>query len=96
VLYQLTSPDSSRRYVGRVGKIETTFKEHVAALRNNNNYSKFAQKALNNGHTVGSIDMLSGSTEQTEANIWKRLGNTAFTERRKSRFRLMIKTPSRK
>jgi uncharacterized membrane protein YcfT len=41
----------------RVRKFETRFKEHVAPFKNNNNYSNLAQNVINNGHTIGSIEI---------------------------------------
>jgi hypothetical protein len=53
----LTCPDPSRRYIGKVGKFETRFKEHVIPFENKNNYLKIAQNLLNNGHTIDCIEI---------------------------------------
>jgi hypothetical protein len=63
VVYQLTCPDCSSKYIGpRGNKFEIRFKEHVPPFRNNNitkeNNLKFPQHLLHNGHAIRTVESI--------------------------------------
>lgn len=55
-MYQLKCLDYPLKYTGQTGRaFNTSFKEHIQAIRNNNSNSGYSSYILNMGHTCGII-----------------------------------------
>jgi hypothetical protein len=56
-IYQLTCPDCHKKYIGQSGRLfQVRFSELLSDYKHNNNKSKFAQRLLDNRHSIGPIE----------------------------------------
>jgi hypothetical protein len=50
-VYELQCTECPRKYIGKMGRIlKARYKEHIRDIKNNGQYSKFAQHVVENGH----------------------------------------------
>jgi hypothetical protein len=55
--YQMKCLDCPLKYIGQTGWIfNIRYREHIHAIRNNNNNSRYSNHILNTGHTYGTIN----------------------------------------
>jgi hypothetical protein len=55
-IYQRKCPDFPLKYIGQTGRtLNIRYKEHIQALRNNNNNSDHSNHTLKTGHSYGTI-----------------------------------------
>jgi hypothetical protein len=56
-VYELQCTECPRKYIGQTGlSFRTRYKEHIRGIKNNGQFSKFAQHIIETGHEYGMIE----------------------------------------
>jgi hypothetical protein len=56
-VYELQCTECPRKYIGQTGRtFKAKYKEHIRDIKNNGQYSKFAQHVVETGHQYGNME----------------------------------------